>query len=151
MIQRIQTIYLLLVAFIMIAMLFFPLGEIFPETGDASSKFDAFGVHGQDNSAVWFLFVFPVSCTLLSILTIFFYNRRKLQIKLGYLTLFIFVLIYIVGIFFLWNLTQKQPLATISLTIVSTFPLIAFILEILAIRGIKKDEKLIRSLSRLRS
>ena len=148
MIQRIQTIYLLIVAVVMIAMVFFPLGYLYPEGGGVS-MFDAFGMHGQDHALTWFLFVLPVSSLLLSVLTIFFYKRRKLQIKLGYLTLFIIVLIYIVGIFFLWELKQQHP-ATISFTIICIFPLIAFILEALAIRGIKKDEKLIRSLNRLR-
>ena len=148
MIQRIQTLYLLLVAFVMIAMLFFPLGYVSNE-GGASSMLNVFGLHGQDNSVAWFLFVLPVICTLLSVLTIFFYNRRKLQIKLGYITLFVFVLFYICGGFLLWNLKQQCNI-NISYTIVCIFPLIAFILEILAIKGIKKDDKLIRSLNRLR-
>ena len=148
MIQRIQTLYLLLVAFVMIAMLFFPLGYVYSEEG-ASSMFNVFGLHGQDNPVAWFLFVLPVACTLLSVLTVFFYNPRKLQIKLGYITLFVFVLFYICGGFLLWNLKQ-QCNANISYTIVCIFPLIAFVLEILAIKGIRKDEKLIRSLNRLR-
>jgi len=148
MIQRIQTIYLLLVAFVTIAMLFFPLGYALSEPGGVS-MFDVFGLHGQDNSIAWFLFVLPVSCAFLSILTIFFYKQRDLQIKLAYLTLFVLVLIYVVGAFSLWDLKQHYP-ATISLTIVCTFPFVAFILETLAIRGMKRDEKLIRSLNRLR-
>lgn len=111
--------------------------------------YDVFGLHEQGKTLPWALFVLPVSCALLASVTILFYKRRKLQINLGYLTIFAIVLIYVFGAFFLWDLKQNY-LVSISYTIVCTFPFIALIFEFLAIRGIKKDEKLIRSLNRLR-
>jgi glucose-6-phosphate-specific signal transduction histidine kinase len=86
---------------------------------------------------------------LLALFNIFLYKKRKLQIRLCYALLLLPVLLYVIYFIFdrqflpLSEFFQQTPLTFV-------FPFIAVILIYLAIRGIKKDEKLVRSLDRLR-
>lgn len=151
MIQRIQTIYLVIVAGIMLATLFLPLGYLI--LGVDLQMFDVFGVHTMPETkeiiTPWNLFLLPICTACLAIITIFFYKRRKLQINLSYLTLFSIALFY-VFLFFYTYIPGIRYGSNITFVIGVVLPLIAAIVEILAIRGIKKDEKLIRSLDRIR-
>ena len=130
MIQRIQSVYLFFVFCLMAILVFVPFypSSIFM-TGFNSGYFAAVAI------AV--------------IITIFLYKKRKLQIKICYIILFLLVLIYVVNLIFA---QQCLPIATFfqyaRLTFI--FPFISLIFIYLAIRGIKKDEKLVRSLDRLR-
>lgn len=124
MIQRIQTVYLLIIAGLMLAILFLPLTEI------TMSVF--YGVIG-----------------VLSLGTVFCYNNRKLQIKLCYLILALLVLSFIAMYFIVWAPNQEAMQGTLPMLWIG-IPAIAVILNLLAIRGISKDDKLVRSLDRLR-
>lgn len=88
---------------------------------------------------------------ILPLATIFLYKNRKLQIKLCYAVLILFMLLYILyGIFFALYPTTITASSNGVLLLWGALPLIAILLDVLAIRAIKKDEKLVRSLDRLR-
>ena len=125
MIQRIQTVYLFLTSCLM-AML-----EFLPFTASLAVLVSAGAV------------------AVLAIFTIFLYKKRKLQVKIGYVMLLLIVLTY--ALYFIFN-RQQFPVAELiqRLPFTFIFPLIAGILVYLAIYRIKKDEKLVRSLDRLR-
>ncbi len=138
MIQRIQSAYLFLIAGIMLAMSFLP---VFSIGGNGSCPENAFCVN-------WLI---PVSSGLIGILAlvnIFLYKKRLVQIKLCYVIALFLILLY-AYIFYIWiSLSNSSTYIVFAYPI--TFPFIALILDFLTIKGIKKDEKLVKSLDRLR-
>ncbi len=124
MIQRIQTIYLILIAGIMLAMLFLSAASI--------PMCIIYGITG-----------------LLAFASIFYYKKRALQMQICYLVLGLIVLSYVVS-FILFGIPTAASFSNTNSIIVIVLPLIAIIFDLLAIRGIKKDDKLVRSLDRLR-
>lgn len=125
MIQRIQTIYLILIAGILLAMLFIA----------QSSGIEPLYRH--------VLTVASGVTALLSAITIFYYKKRPLQVKLCYVLLFLLTAILaFTGIVFGADALKMKFLVII--------PLASLILDVLAIQGIKKDDKLVKSLDRLR-
>ena len=125
MIQRIQTVYLLLTFCLMAILVYFPFSS-------SPTMLISAGV-----------------IALLAFITIFLYKKRKLQIKICYLILLLLVVLYVLDYI---SGRQYLPLTELFRTIRYTFvfPLVAGIFVYLAIRSIKKDEKLVRSLDRLR-
>jgi hypothetical protein len=86
---------------------------------------------------------------ILSIITIFLYKKRNIQVRICFAIMFLLVLIYAISFAFDRQLLPSTELFQ-NIRFTFTFPLIAFILVYLALRGVKKDEKLVRSLDRLR-
>jgi len=121
MIQRIQSVYLFFVFCLMAALVFFPFSSLWAVSLDAGIV------------------------AVLSLITIFLYKKRNLQIKISYLLLLLLVLIYV-----LYIILDLQSLSLSEIGYTFAFPFISFILTYLAIGGIRKDEKLVRSLDRLR-
>ena len=131
MIQRIQSVYLFFVFCLMAILVFFP---FYP----SSSPF----IKG-------FNMGYFTAISISTIVTIFLYKKRKLQIKICYIILLLLVIIYVINFIFTQQFLHIADFFQyIRLTFI--FPFISFILVYLAIRGIKKDEKLVRSLDRLR-
>lgn len=145
MIQRIQTIHLLNTAIVMgifIAMPLFTYGG-----NDVLIEFSA--------PDCILLLITSIAIVALSLLNIFLYNNRKLQIKLGYLTAFLFIPVFVfMGLhgyaIFQKNMPTVETDPSTNMTFWIGLPVIALIFLLLAIRGVKKDEKLVKSLDRLR-
>jgi len=134
MIQRIQSVYLFLVFCLLAVLVFFPIAVSPIYAGDLGFYSGYFG-----------------ACAVFALVTIFIYKNRKRQISMCYGMITAQVLIYVFFfIIFYWK--YHFPLSEFyqhaSFTFV--FPFIAIILLFLAIRAIRKDEKLVRSLDRLR-
>ena len=133
MIQRIQTIYLLLIACLMSVVVFVPVVETLSEIGE------------------WCLLGVSAIAAVLSCVTVFFYKNRKKQIRFCRLITGLLVVFYLV--LFLSNLSFPLNLSFLQdygFRYTAGFPLIALLFNFLAIKGIKKDEKLVRSADRLR-
>ncbi len=154
MIQRIQTVYLLL-AEILIGVLFFvPFADI--SSQDGTLYFVALEGLGRIGTTTfelpdlhWLMMVFLVSNLTLLTRTILLYKNRKLQVKLALVSLGVCLLI--TGLIYVTASTGARHLSGhFSLTIYSVFPLISSILLGMAVRGIRKDEELIRSIDRIR-
>jgi hypothetical protein len=129
MIQRVQTIYLLLIFGLMVCLLFLPVATI--------------------DSFHWTLSVECGLTALLSIITVFLYKKRKLQMNICYGILTLLVLSYLIIFFDFW-LPSHDAGAVVEFQVPVVFPLFAIVLDILTIRAIQKDEKLVRSMDRLR-
>jgi hypothetical protein len=84
---------------------------------------------------------------LLHVVAIFMYKKRILQIR--FLVLSILLSIGLFGMFYFFTYYSFDG-ADISFKIPVVFPVISLILDYLAIRGIGKDEALIRSMDRIR-
>ncbi|MFN9804071.1 MAG: DUF4293 domain-containing protein [Bacteroidota bacterium] len=146
MIQRIQTIWLLLasiLSFVSLQTSFF--------SGIKSLTQDAAGqpeppyaqLTGMSN---WLILAVTIVMALLALISIFLYKNRTLQLRVA-----LAGLLCSVGLIFLYYRETRQFLAgqgTLDLTalVVMVIPFLFF----LAIRGIFKDEHLVKSVNRLR-
>lgn len=156
MLQRIQTLYLLIVVIASTAMFFFPLITFFSDFFYLKLflyKFENL-TPGSDVQ-FGFTTVLPIllinaGVVLLSLLTIFQHKNRILQVRLVRFTLLLCMLL-IVGIFVLYpNVVVKSTEAVSEFETGAYFPIINLLFLFLANRSILKDEKLVRSVDRLR-
>lgn len=137
MIQRVQTIWLLLASLFAFLTLKFPFYIIGGTLGlSAPIEFNA--------TSRTFLLMLTSILGALCFIIIFLFKQRKLQMKLCFLSL----LISLVNIYLYFNYIKEFTAGGLSIFSVFTFLIPVFIL--LAIRGIYKDEKLIRSVDRIR-
>ena len=131
MIQRIQSIYLLVAAIAMTLISFkvpvYTLNE---------SMFMA-----QDDTK---MFILTIVGAIFSLLGLFMFKNRKFQMKLIRLTILIQMIIG-VRLFMLFN--KFEVVINNSLLFLLAFALIALIM---AYRGVKKDDDLVRSVDRIR-
>lgn len=152
MLQRIQTIYLLLVIVLVILSIFFPLATFI--NGSAVVQFYSFGL---EPSATGVSITFPIYVGIfmiigVSIAAIGLFKNRKRQLlfgKINYLLILLTLVLLLVEVDFLSEkLLEENDLPVYGMGtyfIVCTLPLV-----FLANRAIKKDEALIKSLDRLR-
>lgn len=152
MIQRIQSVWLLLVSITLLLLLVVP---VVASTQDNKEFWiQATGLYQQVNGANSKVEAFvPLSISVvavafMSIGIIFNFKRRTLQKRM------IFFLIALIGSVSFWisNYAQKIPggLENASYKPGIALPLLAIVFCILAIRGITKDEQLLKSAERLR-
>ena len=154
MIQRIQTVYLLIAEMLIGALFFVPFAEIAGKEGSIY-RFDIKGIYleGIQKSEIIYsslpLVILWAVSLILILATIFLFKNRILQMRLS--TINIFILLGIDGLiyYYVWSIA-KVLLGVYSLTIYLVFPVIAAILIYLAIRAISEDELLVRSIDRIR-
>lgn len=139
MIQRRQSLWLLLAAVCSF------LSFIFPFFGGASQNISATtGTMSTLNAGSnFFLMILTGGSILLSVSTIFLFKDRKLQLKLSLAGLTISILIIVLFFSEMKNLPGVIALSSVFVFVVPIF-------YIMATRGIWKDEKLIKSLDKLR-
>lgn len=147
MIQRIQTIYIFIAALLTGLLLKLDFTEL--AVNGEIYTFNARGIIGGDQVLYNGLPIlgFIGLITLLHLIVIFLYKKRILQIRLLGFT--IILLLGLVGVMF-YFLYAAYDNAEVVFKIPMVFPVIAVILDYLAIRAIGKDEALIRSLNRIR-
>ena len=159
MIQRIQTLHLLIATILLSLMLLFPLSTFI--CGEQEVILKAFGANlGAEGTAnlPLYLGIVIAAATLLPFVTIFLYKHRMLQIRLcgveialtvGVLA-FEAIYIYLTNNMLVeWHAAMQQPVA-ISLGIVAFAPIAAIFFVALAMRATLRDELLVRSLDRIR-
>lgn len=135
MIQRIQSIWLLLAAAAALATLKFSFYSGIKENN----------VFAELNGTAHFLLlILTITVALAAAVSIFLFKKRKLQMQLCLFGL----LLQIAVVFFYINQTQKFTEGNFTISSVCTFIIPVFF--ILALLGIRKDEKLIKSMNRLR-
>ncbi|HEY0434175.1 MAG TPA: DUF4293 family protein [Chitinophagaceae bacterium] len=139
MIQRIQTLWLLLAA--LFAFLTFKLPFY-------SGSRLAEGIHQPDirlnAGSQILLMVLTGGLILLCFVTIFFYKNRKRQLTLAIISLILSLVL--ITLYFLEVMKFDTGIISLSCLFTLAIPIFIFI----AARGIWKDEKLIKSLDRLR-
>lgn len=156
MIQRIQTLYLFVVAVACSLLFFFPMIDyIDPVKG--TYKLFAAGLRSFSDipGYLFFLQTLPllilVACSLLlAIITVFLYKNRKLQFRLVSINVLINVLL-IALVFLLYSRMFEHRLQIPSNYQFGMYvPLISLVFLVLASRAIRKDEALVKSSDRLR-
>ena len=149
MIQRIQSVYLLVVSILMVICMCNPIGSIIASTNEIS-EFGNLAItlpDGTKDYAPWALFVILLIVAILAFVTIFLFKKRMLQIRL---TIFSSVVLigYYLALAALIFMTAEDTSFTPSWTI--CLPFIGIVLNWLAIRGIGADEALVKAYDRLR-
>jgi len=155
MIQRIQSIYFLLAGLTLLALFAFPLVHGVNVGGILQNiKIDGVYeiVNGQAVRTVSFLMltIATILLVLVPIIAIFMFKNRKLQLALGY-----GAILAIIGLSFWMSQMVQQyingaTLRTDNYGIGMLLSSISIIFLLLAVKGVKKDEKLIKSADRLR-
>ena len=136
MIQRIQTIYLLLVAGISGGLTF--VFYLWKQVEGAL-------VFAKENPLYFGLFL---GSAALAVLSIFMFKNRKLQFVLGRLNIILnFILL---GLFVYLSLNLSGETVVSEKGIGMFLPIISIVLLVLANKAIKKDEDLVKSVDRLR-
>jgi hypothetical protein len=143
MIQRIQSIWLLLAAVFAAVTFRFPF-----YSGERITDYAAQSTAHADltaTSTIW-LSILTVITGVLALVDIFLFQNRKLQLRICYLG--IFCTVGLLTLYFLEASKFVSGKGTYALSCTFHFAILA--LFILAARGISKDNKLIRSMDRLR-
>ena len=147
MIQRIQTVYIFTAALLTGLLLKLDFAEL--AVKGELYIFNANGIISDDQVLFNGLPIlgFIGLITLLHLIIIFLYKKRILQIRILGFTMVLLLGLVGVMLYFLYAAFEG---AEVVFKIPIVFPVIAFILDYLAIRAIGKDEALIRSLNRIR-
>ncbi|QDO92637.1 DUF4293 family protein [Formosa sediminum] len=136
MIQRIQTIYLLLTAIVSSGLIF-----VFNLWTNSEGTL----VYATDNLISLGLFI---ASAVLALVSIFMYSNRKLQFVLGRLN--IILNFFLLGFFVYQSLNLSGETNVSEKGIGMFLPIISIVLLVLANKAIKKDEDLVKSVDRLR-
>ncbi len=151
MIQRIQTVYLILVAIALVACMCNPVGTLVSSV-DGAAEFYNWGVEAAgltvDNSP-WGLLALLALSAIVAVGTVFLYKNRILQIRLTVFNCILLIGYYIV--FTVFTVVLKARLgADYHLGWALCLPFVALVLNYLAIRAIGKDEVMVKAAERLR-
>lgn len=148
MIQRIQTVYLLLVTGMLIASMCLPVGSLMELNGTAY-VFKPLGlmINGTFQST-WGLFGILMLSTIVALGTIFLFKNRILQIRMTIFNSLLLIGYYLAFAAFYFVLTSDENPFRFHWAL--CFPLIAIILNYLAIRAIGRDEAMVHAADRLR-
>ena len=128
-IQRVQSIYLLVAILAMIG--------LFATAQDVEIFGNTFLVK-----------VSAVVSAMLSVITLFSFKKRNKQILFNYLNILINALLVCLLVFWMLNLSGGISFPEKGIEFV--FPLVALVMFVLANYNIRKDEKLVKSVDRLR-
>lgn len=149
MIQRIQTVYLLISVALLTTMMFLSVGT-FVTPDNTLTEMSSLAL-SQGGSTIsyrpWALFAELLTADLLLLLTIFMYKKRMLQIRLATFATILIVGWYATLFAFVYIIKDE---AAFSYSWQDILPLVAVLANWLAIRAIGADEVLVRSYDRLR-
>ena len=136
MIQRIQTLYLLVVVGIAAGLIF-----VFDLYTDDNQSL----VYAKDNYLYLGLFL---GSALLSLISIFSYKNRKSQFVLGRFNIILNFILLGVFVYQSLNLSGETQVSEKGIGLI--LPIFSIVFLVLANKAIKKDEDLVKSVDRLR-
>ncbi len=136
MLQRIQTVYLLLAVIVSAGLIFvFSLWE----------TSEGIEVYAIDQMLIFGMFL---ASAALSLVSIFMFKNRKLQFVLGRLN--IILNLFLLGVFVYWSLSLPGEMDISEKGIGMFLPIVSIVFLVLANKAIKRDEDLVKSVDRLR-
>lgn len=160
MIQRRQTIFMFLTA-IVSSLLFF-VALISLSNDETTMRFTIFGMNNPIESEIpipstWPLVVMAVLLTALPVFTALIYKKRELQVKLCYTDMILNIVFLVLEFYYYSTVASIASFLEIiwgnplDVNIYGmSIPVINIILLIFAVRGVKKDIELLKSVDRLR-
>lgn len=150
MIQRIQTLYLLVVVALGITLLFMPVVQLVsPEEASELQVYELSALGGAPLQGLWGLTLTTALVPLLALVDIFLYRKRVLQARLNIFTVMLCLGYYGVLAVYIWLAKMSMGMEW-HLIPWAAIPLVCFILTLMATRAILKDEALVRAADRIR-
>jgi hypothetical protein len=153
MIQRKQSLWLLLAALLNAGVFYFDLYRMHFITHSTVNGADTtIDTIGQLTVSEHFpSLLVAIIMTVLPFITIFMYKQRKRQVSLSLISILTVVSFIALVLWRVANLAKLPvPPTTGSYWIGAVLPVVSFVFLILAISGIRKDDKLVKSVDRLR-
>lgn len=148
MIQRKQTLFLIIAVILTIVCMSTQVATLYNDSDiEFARLYNLWLTDGQGNNSFLSvpLFICLLISSVTSIITIFLYMKRRLQATLCLVNIIVLVAWYI----FLAVLPQQTG-GTMNLCLSAALPACSIILLFMARKGILADEKLVRSLDRIR-
>ena len=150
MIQRIQTLYLLAVVALGIALVWLPVVELVtPEEATELQIWELSALGGAPLQGLWGLLVTTLLIPVLALIDIFLFKKRILQARLNIFTVLLCLGYYGVLAIYIWLAKMSMNLDW-HIMPSAAIPLICLVLTLMATRAILKDEALVRAADRIR-
>lgn len=154
MIQRIQSLYLLLVVALMSITLFVPIAMFTVESGEVFTL-TSFSLSSalQSQSTLWMGILLSLA-TALPLVTIFLFKNRMLQVRLCAVEIVLLLGCIAFMLIYFWlssaNALEANVIVHRQFGWAAIMPIVALVFTSLAARATFKDEVLVRSLDRIR-
>lgn len=155
MLQRIQTVYLLLIVVLSCITFYLPTVDLINIKSALHYIIDFKGVYlvqAKGNvwdSTVWGLTTVSAVIPTIALFTIFQYKNRVKQIRLSVINMLFMLGYYAVLFINIWLISNRLNTEW-HLRFVTALPLVCMVLNYLAIGAIGKDEALVKSTDRIR-
>ena len=155
MIQRIQTLYLLIIVILSGFVIFSPIAELINSADNLIYLVDINGISlvkptgNIFESNIWGLTAISMVVLFFSLITIFSYKNRIKQIRYCVINMLFMVSYYAFLLFYIWSACNRLH-TDWHLKLTTVFPIVNLILNFLTIGAIGKDENLVKSADRLR-
>ncbi len=148
MIQRIQSLYLLLSTILGIVCLCLPLGNFTLQGAHFATMNNLWmDIDAERAYTNWPLFVILLLATLITFMAIFLFKTRAFQMRTTVMAMVLLIGWYASLAYFGFS---SEEAVSFRPTVWAAMPFAMIVLNYLAFRGIMRDEMLIRSLDRLR-
>lgn len=150
MIQRKQTIFLLLALISTVCCLCFPIGRFSYGIGADNIIYNLWiaEANGGHDFSVWALFAILLVTCPVNVFSVFSYHNRIAQSRFCLFNMLLIVGWYIV--YSVFTLGMSDNGGSFSLMFGSIFPAVSLILYVMARKAILADEKLVRDADRIR-
>lgn len=151
MIQRIQSVYLLLATIALVIALCMPAGYFVGGSEAEVYPFRPLGVMLAEGSvqSTWGLFGILLLSALIACCTIFLFRNRQLQMRMTVFNGLLLIGYYVAFSVFVYVLKGESSF-TFQIGWALCLPLVSIILNYLAFCAIRKDDKMVRDAYRLR-
>lgn len=152
MIQRIQSVYLLVVAVLLVVAMCLPAGVFTEGGGVAVNVFKPLGISMADGSfrSTWGLFGILLLSAIIAFCTVFLFRNRMLQVRMTIFNSILLIGYYIAFTAFVLVLKTDFAGMAFRLGWALCLPAISIILNYLAFRAIYRDELMVKAADRLR-
>ncbi len=152
MIQRIQSVYLLVNVVLLIVCMCNPVAAFIGADGSVSPFYnlgvDVVGV-GRETSC-WGMFAILLLSAIVALGTIFLFKNRMLQIRMTIFNIILLIGYYATFVAFVIAYSGRLEGSSFALRFAICLPFVAIVLSFLAVRAIGKDEVMVRAADRLR-
>lgn len=152
MIQRIQSVYLLLAAILLGVALCMPMGQFLAADDVTTMVFKPLGVSLADGGlqSTWGLFGILLLGGIVDLCTIFLYRNRMLQVRMSIFCSILLIGFYVAFFVFMYMLKSNLGAASFRIGWALCLPAVCIILNYLAFRAIYRDELMVKAMDRLR-
>jgi len=154
MLQRIQTVFLLLSSFAIASLFFIPIVKLMG-VGEAycldfNGIFNMLNAEKVEINTITVLILLSI-IQIISLLSVIVYKNRVMQIRLIVFNILLLIGLIILAYFISFQASKDLGTKVLVYSSAVTYiPVVSIIFYLIAIRSIRKDEKLVKSYDRIR-